>query len=136
MIVFDLKCAAQHRFEAWFGSSADYESQLARGLIACPLCDSHAVEKAAMAPAVPTKGNRQARGGDNAGAQLLAKQREMEASSEWVGGRFAEEARALHARGEARTIHGEASLADARGLIEDGVPVMPLPFRPIAKSDA
>jgi hypothetical protein len=56
--------------------------------------------------------------------------------SQWVGTRFAEEARALHAQGEARAIHGEASLAEARALLDEGVPVLPLPFRPLAKSDA
>ena len=132
MIVFDLQWDAAHRFEAWFASSTDYESQQARGLIACPLCDSKAVVKAAMAPAVPAKGNQSDRGT----ARLLAMQRELEAGSQWVGPRLAEEARALHERGETSPIHGEASLEDARALIDEGIPVLPLPFKPIAKSDA
>lgn len=144
MIVFDLVCAGAHRFEAWFGSSADYEAQKARGLICCPMCDSPEVDKAVMAPAVPMKSNRRdaaARSGDaavvqEAAARLLAMQREMEAGSQWVGEHFAEEARRLHDAGEARAIHGEASLEQARALIEDGVPVLPLPFTPLAKSDA
>lgn len=108
MIVFDLKCAGGHVFEAWFGSSGDFEAQQARGLVACPLCGADKVEKAVMAPAVAAKGNRTSgpgdtvlAGGDNAPAlaKLLAMQRAMEAQSEWVGGRFAAEARAMHKAG-------------------------------------
>ena len=58
MIVFDLRCGAGHVFEAWFGSTADYDAQQARRLIACPVCDDTAIGKAVMAPAVPAKGNR------------------------------------------------------------------------------
>ena len=60
MIVFDLKCAAAHVFEAWFGSSADYDDQRARGLVQCPICGDGAVEKAVMAPNVAAKRNQQA----------------------------------------------------------------------------
>jgi hypothetical protein len=141
MIVFDLKCSAGHVFEAWFGSSADYEGQRARGLVACPLCDDTGIEKAVMAPAVGAKSNQRAghvavASAEPNTARLLALQRAMEAQSEWVGPRFATEARALHESGEARSIHGEASLAEVKALVEDGVPVMPLPFTPRAKSDA
>lgn len=142
MIVFDLKCGQGHVFEAWFGSSTDYEAQRTRGLVACPLCDSAEVDKAVMAPAVPAKSNQQderrpmASGDDDRMARLLALQREMEAKSDYVGSRFAAAARALHEAGETRAIHGEATLAEARALAEDGVPVMPLPFRPLARSDA
>ena len=59
MIIFDLKCAPQgHVFEAWFGSSEDFEAQKAGGLVSCPLCGSGEVDKAPMAPAVGAKGNR------------------------------------------------------------------------------
>lgn len=145
MIVFDLKCAGGHVFEAWFGSSGAFEAQRARGLVACPICGVDAVEKAVMAPAVAAKGNRAVgrpvgpageAEGKQALASLLAMQRAMEAQSEWVGGRFADEARALHEAGEVRSVHGEATLAEARALAADGVPVMPLPFTPLAKSDA
>ncbi|WP_439534233.1 DUF1178 family protein [Polymorphobacter sp.] len=132
MIVFDLKCSADHVFEAWFGSTGDYDNQRTRGLVSCPLCGDASIEKAAMAPAVPAKGNRQ----PSDAARLLAAQRLVESRSDWVGPRFAAEARALHETGEARTIHGEASAAEVRSLLEDGVPVLPLPFAPLAKSDA
>jgi hypothetical protein len=130
MIVFDLQCDGGHKFEAWFGSSADYESQQQRGLIACPFCDSSAVTKAVMAPAVPAKGNR-----INA-ASLLAAQRKLEAEAEYVGRDFAARARALHASGDATLIYGEASLAEAKALHEEGIPALPLPFKPLIRSDA
>lgn len=149
MIVFDLQCGNAHVFEAWFGSSSDYESQRARGLIACPLCDDASIAKAVMAPAVAAKGNRRdvaaparepaalASGGTaEPMAALLKAQRAMEAQSDYVGGRFAAEARAIRDSGEARAIHGEATVTEARALIEDGIGVLPLPFRPLARSDA
>ncbi|MFZ4688134.1 MAG: DUF1178 family protein [Polymorphobacter sp.] len=136
MIVFDLRCDSGHVFEAWFGSSADHEAQAARGLIACPLCGDTRVAKAVMAPAVAAKGNRAATSVDPHTA-MLAAQREMEASSDYVGSEFAATARALH-DGDAppRRIYGEATLAEARALNDDGIPVLPLPFRPLARSDA
>lgn len=151
MIVFDLKCGGSHGgahvFEAWFGSSAEYESQAARGLIACPMCGDTGVGKAVMAPAVAAKGNRGAVGRDLAAgavateagdphAALLAMQRRMEAESEYVGGAFAQRARALHDIGDHRAIYGEATIAEARELVDDGIAVMPLPFRPLVRSDA
>lgn len=136
MIVFDLKCGGGHVFEAWFGSTDDYEAQRARGLVDCPLCGDGDVAKAVMAPAVGAKGNRGGAKVPVAAGDLLAMQRAMEARSDWVGGDFAVTARALHDAGETRSIHGEATLAEARALAADGVPVMPLPFTPLAKCDA
>jgi hypothetical protein len=139
MIVFDLVCDVAHRFEAWFGSGGDFDDQKARGLLECPYCGSRQVDKAVMAPAVPAKSNQKS---DRAGpavdpaAQLLAMQRALEAGSDYVGSRFAEEARAIHESGEPRCVHGEASLDEAKALHDEGVPLLPLPFRPRARSDA
>jgi hypothetical protein len=130
MIVFDLQCDAAHVFEAWFGSSADYESQRERGLIACPFCENTAVTKAVMAPAVPAKGNRVD------ATALLAAQRKLESQAEYVGSDFATRARALHASGEQTLIYGEASIAEAKALNDEGIPAMPLPFKPLIRSDA
>ena len=135
MIIFDLRCEARgHVFEAWFGSSEDYESQRARGLVACPVCGSGEVAKAPMAPAVPAKGNRSPSPQevkDMMAAAASAQQRLLEAS-EPVGERFADEARAIHlGEAEARAIHGRATPAEAESLIEEGVPIAPLPF-PVA----
>lgn len=136
MIVFDLKCAAAgHVFEAWFGSSGDYEEQRARGLVSCPVCGAGEVAKAPMAPAVPTKGGGagpalgEAEGIKRMLAAAAAAQKKMLEKSEHVGGRFADEARAIHlGEAAARAIHGQATRDEAKGLIEDGIPVAPLPF--------
>ena len=149
MIVFDLSCADGHRFEGWFGSSADYDDQQARGLLECPHCGSGAVRKAPMAPAVPAKGNQRQEVLPPQAAQPMANtpmppqvqqalaalakaQAEALKRSTWVGAKFAEESRAMHygERDEA-PIHGQATLAEAKALIEEGVPVAPLPF-PVA----
>lgn len=152
MIVFDLKCEGQgHVFEAWFGSSADYEDQKARGLLACPLCGDANVGKAVMAPAVAAKGNSRstlparpqeastdavpvASGADEgrmrAMMEALAKaQTKALEGSTWVGRGFAEQARAMHYGEQPRdTIHGEVAPAEAKALIAEGVEVAPLPF--------
>jgi hypothetical protein len=149
MIVYDLACCDGHRFEGWFGSSADFEDQRARGLLACPTCGASDVTKAPMAPAVPAKGNSRqevlppqaSRPMANTplppemqqALKALAKaQAEALKSSTWVGDKFAEETRRMHygERDEA-PIHGQASLAEAKALIDEGVPVAPLPF-PVA----
>ena len=147
MIVFDLKCAGQgHVFEAWFGSSADYEDQQVRGLLACPLCGDSDVTKAVMAPAVGAKGNSRVvavREEATAPAMSGADQAKMKALVEalataqskaledsiWVGRGFAEQARAMHYGEKDRTsIHGEVAPAEAKALIAEGVEVAPLPF--------
>jgi hypothetical protein len=147
MIVFDLSCRnAGHVFEIWFGSSADYEDQKARGLVSCPYCGSTDVDKAVMAPNVAPKGNQR---GDVVVApppatpvaanvpspaefkamvtKLAEVQAKMLEGSDYVGGRFAEEARSMHlGEQESRPIHGQTSPEEAKALIEEGVPVAPL----------
>lgn len=151
MIVFDLSCGQGHVFEAWFGSSADYEDQCGRGLVSCPICGGSDVAKAVMAPNVGPKGNQAPAaapvpmrgGGAPAPAEMktmLAALAKMQAKllegSEHVGKRFADEARAIH-DGDApeRPIHGQATRAEAKALIEEGVPVAPLPL-PVVPPDA
>jgi hypothetical protein len=140
MIVYDLLCDAAHRFEAWFGSSGDYDDQLQRGLLSCPICGSAKVGKAVMAPAVPAKSNQkssaQSLANDDPMARLLMLQRAFEANSEYVGDRFSAEARAIHEAGESRSVHGEATPDEVKALREDGIALLPLPFRPRARSDA
>jgi len=129
MIVFDLQCLeGGEQFEAWFGSNADFESQLEQGLVRCPMCQSCRVEKAPMAPLVPRKGGADGLA-TQAIAQLAAAQAEVLRNSEWVGDRFAETARAMHLGEIAESrVHGEATRDEARSLIEDGVPIAPLPL--------
>ena len=143
MIIFDLRCqAAGHVFEAWFGSTGDYEDQQARGLVSCPICGTAGVEKAPMAPAVPKKGgaapgNPGLFSSDSETVKqmmgaLAAMQRQIVANSNWVGEGFAAEARAIHlGEADARSSHGRATREQAESLAEDGIPVAPLPF-PVA----
>ena len=143
MIVFDLACDNAHAFEGWFGSSDDFASQQARGLLTCPLCESVVVAKAPMAPAVGAKGNRAAPAGAPAGQPvantpmppevakafkvLAAAQAKALASSEWVGDRFAAEVRSMHyGEAEEKQVHGRASKDDALSLLEEGIAVAPL----------
>lgn len=140
MIVFDLKCGGGHVFEAWFGSSSDYDDQRARGLVSCPMCGDGAVEKAVMAPNVGAKGNRQAESSPAAMkaamAALAQAQQQALVNSEWVGPAFASRARAMHVGDEDHApIHGQASVADAKALADEGVPVAALPF-PVVPPEA
>jgi hypothetical protein len=145
MIVFDLKCAGGgHVFEAWFSNSAAYEEQRRTGLLTCPMCGDGAVSKAAMAPAVPSKGNRTqpnaqlpvvlpegpSDGDIKALMESMAKaQNKALEKSKWVGKDFDRQARAMDAGDTApSTIHGEVTKDEAISLIEDGIAVMPLPF--------
>ncbi|RIV88792.1 DUF1178 family protein [Aurantiacibacter zhengii] len=154
MIVFDLSCDQGHRFEGWFGSSEDFASQCERGLVSCPTCGSEDVSKAPMAPSVGRKGNQQQAGGvpqsasDRAGKGLsntpmtpevahaiekLAKaQAQALKNSTWVGKDFVEQSRAMHyGERDHAAIHGEATVQEARELLDEGVPVAPLPL-PVA----
>ena len=126
MIVFDLRCEdSGDVFEAWFQSSEDFEKQKKRGLVQCPVCHSSRIAKAPMAPRVPAKSSVDA----SPLAKLAALQGEMLKNSEWVGDRFAEEARAIHVGdSEVRPVHGNASPAEAKSLIDEGIPVAPLPL--------
>jgi hypothetical protein len=124
MIVFDLLCLdGGETFEAWFRSNADYEEQSAAGLVECPFCESTRIAKAPMAPSVPRKP------ADSPLARVAAVQAELLKGSRWVGDEFAETARAIH-EGEiaAEPVHGNATLEQARALVDDGVPVAPLPL--------
>ncbi|HEY0275234.1 MAG TPA: DUF1178 family protein [Paenirhodobacter sp.] len=132
MIRYDLKCDRDHRFDGWFASARAFDTSKAAGMVACTICGSTTVEKALMAPAV-----RPERAADHALTQprtqteeaLAALRRAVEENSDYVGGAFATEARAMH-DGDApeRPIWGEARPDEARALIEDGIPILPLPF--------
>lgn len=134
MIVFDLRCGAGHVFEAWFGSSAAYEARVAAGQVACPMCGDTMIGKALMAPGIPTKGNRRdAAPSPVAVKQALQRLASLQAKalegSQWVGSDFATRARAMHDGDEAHVpIHGQASLAEAKALVDDGVSIAPLPL--------
>ena len=124
MIVFDLQCRAGcGTFEAWFRSNADYEQQRQAGLVECPFCNSAEVEKAPMAPRVPSKST------DNPLARLARMQAELLKDSRWVGDKFADTARAMHTGELApEQVHGSTTLEQAKSLVDDGIPVAPLPL--------
>ena len=136
MIRYALQCDGGHGFEAWFGASADYDDQAARGLVECPVCGSHGVSKQIMAPAVA--GTRKAaEGPDPAKMQgmMMRVAREVrshvEQNFDYVGDAFAREARDIHeGRSEKREIYGEATPAEVKMLKDDGVPCAPLPPLP------
>ena len=147
MIKFTLQCRDGHEFEGWFQSGAAYEAQVASARIACPHCGSHSIDKAIMAPAVarrdgdvaPAPSNAVVRQDDDpVNAPLHALHRrlrelrdEIHAKAEYVGGKFAEEARRIHfEESPPRGIYGEASSEEARELAEDGIPFLPIPRLP------
>lgn len=141
MIQFSLRCAEGHRFDSWFKSSGACDKLMAAGHVTCAVCGSVRVEKAVMAPRVQTARDAPGPGPLSAPAspaeQALAEiKRKIEQNSEYVGGTFAREARAIH-DGEApeRSIYGEARPEEAKRLIEDGIPVAPLPFKPNRKTN-
>jgi len=147
MIRYSLQCSGGHGFEGWFSSSQDHDEQKARGLLACPACGSHEVEKTLMAPSVATARKKEARAERAAAKQKAAlpadpKKREMLkqikelrdkvlAGAENVGDRFSEEARKIHyGEAEARGIFGQATVEEAVGLIDEGIEVLPIPDLP------
>ena len=143
MIKFSLKCSQGHAFDSWFKSADAYDSLAARGLVSCALCGDGNVSKSMMAPSVNSRepsvkgvesGRALAAPGSHAEAAIGALRRRIEAESDYVGKNFAAEARRMH-EGEtpSRSIHGEAHREEARKLLEDGVPIMPLPFGPARK---
>ena len=139
MIKYALICEHGHEFEGWFAASIDYDDQHARGLLDCPTCGSKAVRKAIMAPAVAgTKAQHFAPAPSPEAMREMALQvrRQVEDNFDYVGDGFAKEARAIHeGKAEERGIYGEATPAEVKALVEDGVPVAPLPPKPKAKGE-
>lgn len=149
MIKFTLKCARDHSFDSWFQSGDTFANQKAAGMVTCPVCGVDAVEKTVMAPRVATfKGKKApqsksaremhalAAPASPAEAALKEMREKIQKHSEYVGTDFAAEARAIH-DGDApeRSIYGEAEASEAKKLIEEGVPVAPLPFMPTRKTN-
>lgn len=143
MIKYALRCDRTHEFEGWFGSSADYDDQAARGLVECPVCGSTGVSKQIMAPAIAgTKAQRSAEPAvDPKMREMMMTamgevRRHVEENFDYVGDAFAKEARAIHeGASEERGIYGEASPAEVKALVEDWVKVAPLPPGPPKKTD-
>ena len=137
MIRYQLVCKKSHSFEGWFRDSSAYDAQAAKGLLVCPTCNSKKIAKAPMAPAVSKKGElaEAAAKAKSVREFVMNVRKHVEENAEYVGERFPNEARAIHyGDAEERQIYGEATLADARELVEEGIPVAPLPSLPRADS--
>lgn len=151
MILYQLQCEAEHGFEAWFRDSAAYDEQAGRGLLACPACGSAEVSKTLMAPRIG--GTRQnampettpAQTGDNSGAKqmqvsaqavalrkrLIELRTQVEKSCDYVGPRFAEEARKIHyGETDPKGIYGETSADEAKALADEGIEFGAVPWLP------
>ena len=141
MIRYALLCEYGHEFEGWFGASADFDDQQSRGLLECPVCASKAVRKAIMAPAVAgTKKKVQDLNPAQGQAMMMEAmgrlRRHVEDNFDDVGDGFATEARAIHeGKAEDRGIYGQATPIEVRDLVEDGVPIAPLPPEPVKKTE-
>jgi hypothetical protein len=146
MIRYDLICADGHEFDGWFSDSSAFDKQARKNLVSCIHCGSTEIEKQLMAPGIPVKGNRKAEptapaksvlasAFDPRQQKLMQLMREVrkavEESSEYVGNKFADEARKIHyEEAEKRGIYGETTADDAKALIEEGIDIHPLPILP------
>jgi len=144
MIRYSLVCDKEHEFDGWFASSADFDKQARRGLVECPVCGSIKVHKSLMTPGVPARSNRKDEAQPvkalhapadpklQAMMQMVRELRkQVEANADYVGDRFAEEARRIHyGEEDPRGIYGEATLQEAVELHEEGIDVLPLPKLP------
>lgn len=143
MIQFSLKCADGHEFDSWFQSGDAYDKLALAGMVSCAVCGGGQVEKAIMAPRVQVARTQNAQPSGalstpaSAHERALAElRRRVEENSDYVGLNFAAEARAMHdGTAPERAIYGEARLDEARALLEDGVPVAPLPLLPQRKAN-
>ncbi len=148
MIRYALKCENDHQFETWFKSADSFDQLVGMGLVDCPQCASSSVEKSLMAPRVPAKSNQSVGGAPSPvqpmasgpdpklEAALMELRAHVETNSEYVGPRFATEATSMHL-GETphRSIYGEVNPEEAKRLVDDGVPALPLPFVPKQKTN-
>ena len=134
MIRYVLRCADDHNFESWFQSAAAFDKLHAAGMVTCAICGSGEVRKSLMAPTVSTAQAEAAplSTPSDPQEQAMAKlRREVEENSDYVGKDFAREVRLMHAGDSpTRAVHGEAEPSEARKLLDEGIPVAPLPFVP------
>ncbi len=137
MIRFSLICDQDHEFDAWFRNNDDFDKQKKRGFVECPACGSKKVGKALMAPAVSTGRKKEKIAlamnemQKKAMAEMKALSEKIRENADYVGDKFAEEARKIHfGEADARGIYGEATLDEAKSLAEDGVGFMPIPVFP------
>jgi hypothetical protein len=137
MIRFALVCSKAHEFEGWFRDNADFDRQQKHNMVSCPVCETQSVGKAIMAPAVSNSRSQEkitlAMGDEQRRmmSEMRAMTQKMKAGADYVGDKFADEARKIHdGDADVRGIYGEATNEEARALIEDGIDFMPLPSFP------
>jgi hypothetical protein len=137
VIQYSLVCEIDHKFDAWFRSAEAFDEQSARGIVTCPVCGSDKVGKGLMAPAVARSGSGKVAvtSGHPQQAEILQVLRAMRnkvmSEADYVGDKFAEEARKIHFKeSDARGIYGEATREEVTALVEDGIDVLPLPNLP------
>jgi hypothetical protein len=141
MKVFNLRCEQEHAFEGWFASAEAFDAQVAGGQVQCPVCGSTSITKALSAPRLnlgaESPQQRQATAmptAEQMQALFLKMAREIVASTEDVGEKFAEEARRIHYKETPeRGIRGVTSREEADALEEEGIKVMPMPFAKLFK---
>lgn len=137
MIQYSLQCSKGHRYDAWFKNAGAFDDQKARGIVRCAVCDDQTVDKAPMAPAVArTDQGKMSLSQGHPDAQkfrelLRAYRQKIVSEADYVGDRFAEEARKIHfEEAEVRGIYGQATRDEVVALVDDGVDFMPLPDLP------
>ena len=143
MILFDLQCDKDHKFECWFASSANYQEQLNNKMIVCPYCNSTKIQKSLMAPNISTKStsknskktNKQKLSQNNLENQIKKFRKYIEKNTDNVGKNFAEEARKIYyGETKSRPIRGESTEKEAQELAEEGITFSQLPWQ--SKEDA
>ena len=152
MINYSLKCSNKHSFESWFQSADAFEKLQNAGMVTCAICGSTQVTKAIMAPRVNTASTPAPMAQPNAAPETAQKplqepphpaqqalkdfKAQMEKNADYVGSDFAQEARDMHyGLTPERAIYGEAKATEAKKLVEEGIPVAPLPFDPKRKTN-
>ena len=139
MILFELKCTNDHHFEAWFKDGGSFDKQAKGGEVECPVCSDTSIIKAPMAPAVATSKRKHSyHQPDESRAKAVAReilqavskvQKHVEENCDYVGDKFAEEAKAIHyGEAEERGIYGEATVQEAEELVEEDIPVYKIPW--------
>jgi hypothetical protein len=137
VIQYALICSNEHKFDAWFKNAQAYDEQSGRGVLLCPVCESHDVQKQMMAPSIarPEAEKLSLSIGHPEHKQLRdalrAMRKKVVSEADYVGEKFAEEARRIHFKEvDPRGIYGEATREEAAALVEDGIDFMPLPNIP------
>lgn len=134
MIRYALKCGDGHNFESWFQSAAAFDALAERGHLACAVCGSGSVSKSLMAPRVAAEKAKSVPAKRSRDEMIAEIRREVEDNATYVGGDFVRKAREMHEGAQpSASIYGEANAREAHALVEEGIPVFPLPFKPKQK---